>query len=147
VASDSSGLKGATLGQFYDLFPRSNELNHLEKIIELKTITLFRSAFCFGWLFGGGGMDRLEMVSDLSYHFGLAFQVMDDLLDIDQDLENQNHKNFAIVLGKERAIDLVEGEVSLFQEMARSLGIYTPEISLMTDMLLSYAFASSKTRA
>lgn len=145
VASSSSGLSGATLGQYYDLFPKTNSLTHLEKTIDLKTITLFRSAFSFGWLFGGGDLKQMPLIERLAHHFGFSFQMMDDVLDLDQDAETSKLKNLAWVLGKEKVLLLIEKEMGSFKEISRSLGIYTPEISMMVDLLMDYAFTSSKT--
>ncbi len=101
-ASHSAGIKGAVLGQYYDLFgPSEEKLTEelLERIIYLKTGTLFEGSFVLGWVFGGGDFSKLEEVKKLARHFGFAFQIRDDLKDISQDGSNEN-LNFALFMGK-----------------------------------------------
>ena len=50
----------------------------LKEILYKKTVTLFETAFVFGWLFGGGMIAQLDLVKKAAYHFGMAFQIADD---------------------------------------------------------------------
>lgn len=91
-ATKNTGIRGATGGQYLDLYdPQS-----LEEIIQKKTGTLFELAFVLGWLFGGGELSQLPAVEKLAADFGLAFQVRDDLEDTNQDTQE---KNFALKYG------------------------------------------------
>lgn len=110
-ASRCTGVSGTTLGQYYDLYSNSNTLEAIEEVIYLKTITLFETAFVFGWVFGGGSFCMLDQVKELAYHLGMAFQIRDDLGDIAQDREKQGHSNYALALGEERA------RLRFFEEM------------------------------
>ena len=46
---------------------------------------------------------------DTAYHFGMAFQIADDLGDMDQD--DENSLNIGHALGKEKACDLFDEEI------------------------------------
>ena len=84
-AAYCSGIRGATGGQYLDLYPPSATLEAVKEIIEKKTVTLFEVAFVFGYVFGGGDLSLVEEVELLGYHLGMAFQIADDIEDLMQD--------------------------------------------------------------
>ena len=94
-ATHNTGLLGATGGQFLDLTPPNLSLGLVQEVIQKKTVTLFEISFVLGWLFGGGNLDQLDLVKRSAAHFGMAFQIADDLDDMTQDLEHQHALNIA----------------------------------------------------
>ena len=134
-ASHCSGILGATGGQFLDLFPPSYSLDVMKKLIYQKTVTLFEGSFVFGWLFGGGDVAELPDVKKCAYHFGMAFQIADDLGDIQQDERNQRDLNIARILGKTRAYASFEEEMREMQKLIKKLRLDTPSFKKMADML------------
>ena len=84
-AAYNTGLHGATGGQFLDLIPPNLSLPTIKEIIHKKTISLFEISFVSGWLFGGGDLKKLSTVKQAASHFGMAFQIADDLNDRIQD--------------------------------------------------------------
>lgn len=54
----------------------------LERIHRLKTGALFTTSLRMGAILGGGGDAELAALTDYSRHFGLAFQIQDDVLDV-----------------------------------------------------------------
>jgi geranylgeranyl diphosphate synthase type II len=138
-ATRSAGICGATGGQFFDLFPPSLSLETLRQIIYKKTVTLFEVSFVFGWLFGGGESFRLSQVKKSAYHFGMAFQIADDLGDMTQDEKNRRQINLAHHIGKDRAMALFEEELKNFKITLMELGLDTPSFKKMCDMLYQLA--------
>lgn len=138
-ATRCAGIAGATGGQFFDLFPPSLTLETLRQVIYKKTVTLFEVSFVFGWLFGGGDHFRLEQVKKSAYHFGMAFQIADDLGDMAQDEKNQREINLAQHIGKERALTVFEEELKAFKITLMDLGLDTPSFKKMCDMLQQLA--------
>ena len=134
-ATRGAGILGATGGQFYDLFPPQLTLDNLRQVIYKKTVTLFEVSFVFGWLFGGGDLTRLDRVKSAAYHFGMAFQIADDLGDLAQDEKNQRDINLAKHIGKDRAFVVFEEELKLFKIHLMELGLDTPSFKKMCDML------------
>lgn len=134
-ASFNTGLNGATGGQFLDIQPPDLSVETLKKIIHLKTSSLFEVAFVNGWLFGGGSIDSLEKIKDAAARFGLAFQIADDLGDMEQDIRNQRDVNLANVLGKEAAIEMFHGELQSFHQTIKGLGIDTTPFQSLTNTL------------
>ena len=70
------------------------------RIIALKTAALFRSAATLGARLAGGAPEHVEALGDFGYNIGLAFQIIDDVLDLTGDTER---------LGKTTGIDLEQG--------------------------------------
>lgn len=122
-ASFNTGLNGATGGQFLDIKPPDLSVETIKKVIHLKTSSLFEIAFVYGWLFGGGSLDKLPAVKKVAAHFGLAFQVADDLGDQEQDRINQRAVNMANILGREKAIEMFHGEHEAFLHTISQLDI------------------------
>ncbi len=137
-ASNCAGILGATGGQFYDMFPPSFTLDNLKQVIYKKTVTLFEVSFVFGWLFGGGDLLQLQRVRKAAYHFGMAFQIADDLLDIDQDEKMEREVNLARFVGKERAQGVFEEEMRAFEFCLKELKLDTPSFQKMQQMLRGY---------
>ena len=133
LVAGSAGILGATYGQFLDLFPPNQKLETLEKIIEKKTITLFDISFSLGWLFGGGSIALLPKVKEAAYLFGMAFQILDDLNDIEED---DSFKNIAAVLGKEKALFLLKEKKELLIQKLQELGIYSETFAFLIQKAL-----------
>jgi len=127
-AAHNTGLSGATGGQFLDIFPPDLSEKTLREVIHKKTTSLFEIAFVFGWLFGGGDVDELSTVKKCASHFGMAFQVADDLGDVEQDLKNGRKINMAGVLGIERAKEVLAEEIELYRVALKQLKIDTSEL-------------------
>lgn len=130
-ASYNTGLNGAAGGQQMDLFPAETTLERVKEVIQKKTISLFEVSFVFGWLFGGGDPNKLEMVKKAAFHLGLAFQVADDIEDIEQDASHGYALNMAILLGKEAAESLVDKELSTYFHTLKELRLLTPQLQAL----------------
>lgn len=70
------------------------------RIIALKTAALFRSAASLGARLADGTAEQIEALASFGYSIGLAFQIIDDVLDLTGDTEQ---------LGKTAGIDLQQG--------------------------------------
>ena len=138
-ATRCAGILGATGGQFLDLFPPNLNIDTIRDVIYKKTVTLFEVSFVFGWLFGGGDMNLLPIVKKASYHFGMAFQIADDIGDLAQDEKNQREINFAKHIGKDRAFLTFEEEMRQFQKCLKEVGLETPSFNKMIAMLIKLA--------
>jgi len=86
VASGAAGMCG---GQALDLAATGNggslSVHALEELHSLKTGALIRAAVRMGALCGGAPVDELESLDRYAAALGLAFQVRDDILDIEGD--------------------------------------------------------------
>ncbi|NGX56536.1 MAG: Farnesyl diphosphate synthase [Candidatus Anoxychlamydiales bacterium] len=123
--SKFAGINGATLGQHLDLFSKDLTLDNINKIIHLKTISLFEISFILGWIFAGGDFDKIEIVKKCAYNFGMAFQIADDLEDYEEDLNKGKKINIAIALGKDTANKNLNKAIEDFKEGLKKLNLYT----------------------
>jgi geranylgeranyl diphosphate synthase type II len=130
-----AGISGATNGQYLDLFPPDGSLDTIMKIIYQKTVSLFEISFILGWLFGGGDPQKMDEVSLCSQHFGVAFQIADDLLDLEQDKKNLNSMNIAIKLGQKETHLFFKKEMNSFHQSLKKLDLLTPGLEEICNIL------------
>ncbi len=94
-------------GEIYQLTKNGDaaitEDEHFD-IIRRKTAFLFGASSQIGGMLGGANKAQEEALQQYGFNLGIAFQVVDDLLDFTGDYE---------ALGKPVAADLVEGKMTL----------------------------------
>jgi geranylgeranyl diphosphate synthase type II len=134
-ATLNTGLLGATGGQFLDMYPPDFSLQTIREMIKKKTVSLFEVAFVFGWLFAGGHPQLLDLVKQAAFHFGMAFQIADDLEDIAQDTARQCQVNIAMILGFEGAKKMFHEEIEAFRQVFIELKLLTPPFVQIIDLL------------
>lgn len=113
----AAGAAGCCGGQAADLAanPAQVVLDDLEAIHARKTGALFVAAVRGGALAGGARESALQALTFYARNLGLAFQITDDLLDLQGDPEtlgkdthrDTHRANFATVLGAESCRELV----------------------------------------
>ena len=87
VVSDAIGLDGLVAGQAEDVLATDASINFdtLERIHRRKTGALFGAAAVAGGMTAGGNEYELASLSAYAKNLGLAFQIVDDLLDVTGD--------------------------------------------------------------
>jgi geranylgeranyl diphosphate synthase type II len=131
--SYNTGLFGATGGQFLDINPPDLHLDTLRDIACKKTASLFEISFVLGWLYAGGDLNKIALVKEAAYHFGMAFQIGDDLGDMEQDLRNGRSVNIATVVGQKRAQEFLKQEIHQYLELLEELNIASPELMALAN--------------
>ncbi len=110
--TNACGHNGMILGQQYDLDAESNKYDDIQKIHELKTGKLIQVAISMPHL-GNEKQDNVRMIlHDIGKDLGLAFQIMDDVLEASSD---------STTLGKSNQSDITNQKltyVSVFGEKA-----------------------------
>ncbi|OGN61454.1 MAG: hypothetical protein A3F09_01760 [Chlamydiae bacterium RIFCSPHIGHO2_12_FULL_49_11] len=137
-AAESSGFKGATLGQYLDMYEPCMSEEVYEHVALLKTVTLFSGSFVLGWLFGGGDIDKTRQMKDLAFHFGLAFQIRDDILDQEEDLEKGKSFNVALQKGERAARAEFFGHIDDFTLLAKECGIFSGVFEEVLSLLTQF---------
>lgn len=123
ICTRNTGIMGATGGQFYDICPPDDSPGTIQRVMRMKTGSLFEVAFCLGWLFGGGDVDKLDLVKKVAGHFGMAFQISDDLSDMHQDKSKNRRVNLANFLGQEEALKRFDHEIVLYNSSLNALSV------------------------
>lgn len=92
-------------GQVVDIESEGKEISKetLKYIHENKTGALFKLAMRMGAILAGADEDKIKAVTEFAEKFGLAFQIMDDILDVTSTLEE---------LGKTPGKDEEEGKAT-----------------------------------
>lgn len=87
LMADSIGLDGLIGGQAADLLATDQQIDFetLERIHRGKTGALFVAAATSGALTAGAAADAIASLSAFARNLGLAFQIVDDLLDVEGD--------------------------------------------------------------
>jgi len=126
-----SGPLGAALGQYFDIEQANTEnLEAFEELYYLKTGTLFQGAFTLGYVFGGGDLNKLYLVEKLARHLGLAFQIRDDLEDINEPCMSFS-KKFGVEVSVERCKKEIEGFFSSLNELKLDASLFEEMITFL----------------
>jgi octaprenyl-diphosphate synthase len=115
------------------------------EVIRCKTAVLFEGACKVGALINGSSRDQVDRLARFGHHLGLAFQMVDDLLDYTLDTE---------VLGKKVGADLREGKMTLpliqalsiagakdrnwIVDLIQSVDVSFQQFKRLTDLLSQY---------
>jgi len=85
--STAAGYKGMIEGQMQDMVSEGRMLclEDLEHMHALKTGALIEASVDVGAILGKGSFDQIQQLKSYAKNIGLAFQVTDDLLDIEGD--------------------------------------------------------------
>lgn len=83
----ASGTQGMVGGQAIDLFSvnKNIDVQQLETLHRMKTGALIRAAITMGATLTGASQEQLQALDQYGEAIGLAFQVQDDILDIESD--------------------------------------------------------------
>jgi geranylgeranyl diphosphate synthase type II len=85
----AAGYEGMIEGQMRDIAAENTSLSldELEKLHALKTGALIEASVYSGALLGGGSLNQIEQLEIYAHCIGLAFQVKDDVLNVEGDPE------------------------------------------------------------
>ena len=147
VLSTTVGLEGLASGQALDLEvdANGNSMSHLETMQEQKTGSLFVAATEIGALVAGAGDEKLSLVREFGRRLGLAFQILDDLLDVQSDEihtgkdvhQDIDKATFPSLLGLQDAEKRAVHEVESAMAAVSSLGGSTRTFARMAHMMLA----------
>ncbi|MGL1919725.1 MAG: polyprenyl synthetase family protein [Hyphomicrobiales bacterium] len=138
--TNASGRFGMIGGQMDDIEAEKKSLT-LEEIISLqekKTGALFEFACEAGGIIGGGNTQEIQALKNYATHFGLAFQITDDILDVTgteeevgkrvQKDDEAGKETFISLIGLEAAqqaaldtIEKAKAELAIFGDKAKML--------------------------
>jgi geranylgeranyl pyrophosphate synthase len=89
VLAKAAGPEGMVGGQFIDIHAIDSDmpLEELQAMHSLKTGALIRASLAIGGIAGNATEEQLAALEAYGTHIGLAFQVVDDILDVEGDTE------------------------------------------------------------
>ncbi len=140
IATASGTVGGMIGGQVNDIegegkFPTAHLLDSIHRA---KTGALLRASVRMGAIYAGATAEQLDALTAFGEHVGLAFQIVDDVLDVEQSSEalgktagkdaQQNKITFPAVYGIRRSREMAEQErlaahlaLNIFDERAERL--------------------------
>ncbi|MBQ3265793.1 MAG: polyprenyl synthetase family protein [Ruminococcus sp.] len=142
ILAEKSGLIGMVGGQAIDLSMEHREvgIDLVRLMEEKKTANLIEAACMMGCVVGGGGEEQIKAAGQYAHAIGLAFQIVDDILDVTSTAEElgkpigsdqENEKNtFMSLLGMERCRALVK---LLTAEAVEALSAFEGDTSGLAD--------------
>jgi len=118
----------------------------LESIHRAKTGALLRASLRMGAIYAGAGEEQYQRLSCYGEHMGLAFQIVDDLLDVEESSaalgktagkDAQQHKiTFPAVYGLERSHRMAEEECALAHEAIAPFGERAARLGELADHIV-----------
>lgn len=103
IVASASGAGGMVAGQALDIRAEGKKIDTslMEIIHEHKTGALLRASVVAGAILGGGSERETESLEQYGKNIGLAFQISDDILDIEGDSKE---------MGKQTGVDIERGK-------------------------------------
>jgi farnesyl diphosphate synthase len=139
----AAGARGMVGGQMFDLAAeeRTLDLDEISRLQNLKTGQLFNYSCAAGAILGGASKHELEALAAYSRDLGLAFQIADDLLDIEGNEDEVGKKvgkdadagkaTFVSILGVEAARNKA---TQLVEQASAHLEFYCERADLLRDV-------------
>jgi len=105
LLSHAAGYCGMIQGQMIDIASEGSRLTlaELKSMHRLKTGALIEASLCSGAVLGGLNSNRIKMLESYAQNIGLAFQVADDILNVEGDPE---------MMGKAVGTDQLRGKAT-----------------------------------
>jgi geranylgeranyl diphosphate synthase type II len=148
LATASGTVGGMIGGQVADLEgegkPASAEL--LESIHRAKTGALLRASLRLGAIFAGAAPEQYAALSCYGEHVGLAFQIVDDILDVEESSEAlgktagkdaaQHKITFPAVYGLEASHGMAAGECQRAHQVLAPFGERAARLHELADLIV-----------
>ncbi|MBE6824110.1 MAG: polyprenyl synthetase family protein [Ruminococcaceae bacterium] len=140
------GVLGMVGGQVIDIENegKNADINILQEMDEKKTAALIKAACEMGCIIGGASDEKIKAASDYAHSIGIAFQIVDDILDVtstSEDLgkpvgsDNDNDKStYVSLLGIDKCKELVD---TLTNKAIESLSYFESDTTALKDLALS----------
>ena len=148
ILAKRAGLHGMIGGQVLDLsFEKTKPtLEQLKEMCRMKTGCLISAAAEIGAVVAGADDEQIALISQYAFNVGLAFQIIDDILDvtstaeilgkpINSDAEN-NKTTFVTLLGLEKAKEFALELTNQALDILNSLNKDTVRLCELTNLLL-----------
>jgi len=144
----ASGPEGMIGGQVLDIDGenRSLALPELQRLHAMKTGALLTAACKLGAIAAGGGDEAIEAVAGFGRHLGLAFQIVDDLLDLTSTPEQlgkatgkdagKGKNTYPSLLGLEQSRLEADRQLQLGLEAIKTLGMRAKTLQTLAQFVV-----------
>lgn len=148
LAAASGTVRGMIAGQVHDIEGENQTptAELLEQIHRAKTGALLRCSLRMGAIHAGATEEKLASISAYGEHIGLAFQIVDDILDVTQTSEElgktagkdaEQHKiTFPAVYGLETSQRMAEEQRALAHAALEPFGAPARRLHELADLIV-----------
>jgi geranylgeranyl diphosphate synthase, type II len=148
LATASGTVGGMIAGQVHDIQGENQQPSPdlLDQIHRAKTGALLRASVRMGAIYAGAGDEQLQALSRYGEHVGLAFQIVDDLLDVEQSSaelgktagkDAQQHKiTFPAVYGLSRSHEMAEQQRTEAHAALEPFGTRADRLRQIADLVV-----------
>jgi geranylgeranyl diphosphate synthase, type II len=149
LAKASGTVGGMIAGQVHDIEGERQEptAELLEKIHRAKTGALLRASVRMGAIYADATEAELQALTEYGEHVGLAFQIVDDILDVEQTSEKlgktagkdqaQQKITFPAVYGLERSREMAEEERRAAHQALASFDERADRLRQLADLIVT----------
>lgn len=148
LARAAGTIRGMIAGQVVDLEAANNSVSPetLEYIHRAKTGALFRASVCLGAIAERAGAEPLAAIARFGENAGLAFQVVDDILDVESSRESlgktagkdrlQKKVTYPALYGLERSRQIAATQIEEAKEALELFGRRAARLKELADFLV-----------
>ncbi|HYP06537.1 MAG TPA: farnesyl diphosphate synthase [Bryobacteraceae bacterium] len=148
LAVSSGSVRGMIAGQVHDMEGEGQTptAELLDSIHRAKTGALLRGSVRMGAISAGAAEEQYDALSRYGEHVGLAFQIIDDVLDVEQPSEAlgktagkdaaQGKITFPSVYGVARSKDMADTELQRAHECLASFGKRADALHQLADLIV-----------
>ncbi|TRZ37636.1 polyprenyl synthetase family protein [Niallia circulans] len=147
IIAKAAGAEGMVGGQVGDIEGEGKKLSKedLEYIHVHKTGKMLEASILVGAVLAGADKEQMELLTSFAYHLGLAFQIRDDILDVEGDEELigkplgsdvHNHKStYPALLTMDGAKKELTYHIDAAKEKLKELSLKTGLLEEMTELV------------
>lgn len=147
IIAKSSGVDGMIKGQIIDIKSEGHKIDK-DTLLEMhknKTGQLITASIVAGAIVGGGSSEEVEILKSFGENLGLAFQIKDDILDVEGDSKllgksqsdgNNNKTNFITMYGIEKCKEFCDNITQECYMLLNKINKNTKELEAITKFLL-----------
>lgn len=148
LLSHSAGGHGMIAGQMMDLQSEGAQLTieELQFVHRCKTGALISAAIQFGAIIGNANPDHIELLKAFARDIGLAFQIVDDVLDVTGSLKKagaessdiKNHKStYVSLLGLDAAKAMANSLLLSAKQTLSIIPFETTRLNELADLIVN----------
>ena len=132
-----SGYEGMIYGQVLDIQNKLETKSDFFDMYDKKTCGLIKAACKCAAITAGATEEEVELSEKFGYNFGLAFQLRDDMLDYEEDLESQKLTFATLIKNKEKMSKLIEEHSKNAMNCLKSLNKNTEFLEDLTNNFIN----------
>lgn len=136
--SNCVGHKGIIGGQVLDLLLQKKKptLNEIKDMYKRKTSSLIVTSVRLGAITAGTPNNKLKKLTIYGNNLGLAFQVIDDILDSTQDKKETSEINYCLIYGRKKARTYAHSLIANANKAIETFGVKAKTLKQISNKVI-----------